>query len=242
MRLLSSLKRQVFHEIQTVRGAIYKRLAGRQAFAPDVVDAFHQAYYDARAYNQTWRNTWWMGHAVLKCPLDLWLYQEIIHKLRPAVVVETGTAFGGSALYMASLFDLVGQGRVITVDLEPRDGRPAHPRITYVTGSSVAADTVARVRDLVGGEGPVMVILDSDHSEAHVRQELELYHPFVPVGSYLIVEDTNVNGHPVERHHGPGPWEATHDFLGSHPEFEHDTAMDKFLLTFNPKGYLKRLR
>jgi len=74
----------------------------------------------------------------------------------------------------------------------------------------------------------------------HVAGELELYHPFVTSGSYLIVEDTNLNGHPVEPEHGPGPMEAMQAFLPAHPEFAHDSAMDKFLMTFNPKGFLKR--
>jgi cephalosporin hydroxylase len=179
---------------------------------------------------------------VLKCPLDLWLYQEILHRIRPAVIVETGTAFGGSALFLASMCDLIGSGRVVSVDLKPRSGRPEHPRVTYITGSSVAPETLARVAAEIAGASPVMVLLDSDHSEAHVSRELEAYHRHVSVGSYLVVEDTNLNGHPVEREHGPGPWEAVQAFLPRHPEFVHDLEMDKFLLSFNPRGYLKRLR
>lgn len=242
MPSFSSLRRNFTHELRALRGAFYKRLAGRSAVDPDVVQAFHRTYFDARAYNLTWRNTYWMGHPILKCPLDLWLYQEILHRLRPAVIVETGTAFGGSAHYLASMCDLIGHGRVITVDLEPQPNLPAHPRITYVTGSSVAPDVLTRVGKAVGGASPVMVLLDSDHSEAHVRRELEAYHRMVSVGSYLVVEDTNLNGHPVEPEHGPGPWEATQAFLSAHPEFAHDPEMDKFLLSFNPRSYLKRLR
>jgi cephalosporin hydroxylase len=85
------------------------------------------------------------------------------------------------------------------------------------------------------------VLLDSDHAEAHVRQELEAYHPLVTAGSYLVVEDTNLNGHPVEPEHGPGPWEAMQAFLSAHTQFAHDTEMDKFLVSFNPKSFLKRL-
>lgn len=240
MGALSSLRRNLTHEIRSLRGAFYKRLAGRAAVDPDTVQAFHRLYFDARAYNLTWRNTHWLGHAVLKCPLDLWLYQEILHRTRPAVIVETGTAFGGSALYLASMCDLIGHGRIVTVDLEDRPGRPVHPRVTYITGSSVAPETLARVKAEIGGEGPVMVLLDSDHSEAHVRKELDAYHPLVSVGSYLVVEDTNLNGHPVEPEHGPGPWEAMQAFLAVHPEFAHDPEMDKFLLSFNPRSYLKR--
>ena len=87
-----------------------------------------------------------------------------------------------------------------------------------------------------------MVLLDSDHTRDHVLKELEAYSPMVTHGSYLIVEDTNLNGHPVEPEHGPGPMEALEAFLPAHPQFAHDTAMDKFLLTFNPRGFLKRSR
>lgn len=240
--LVGRLRRGALHELRTLRGAFYRRLSGTRREDANLAEAFHKLYFDARTYNLTWRSTYWMGHAVLKCPLDLWLYQEILHRVRPAVIVETGTAFGGSALFLATVCDALGHGRVISIDLEPRPGRPDHPRITYVTGSSTAPETIESVRRLIGADQPVMVLLDSDHAETHVRQELDQYHPFVTPGSYLIVEDTNLNGHPVEPDHGPGPWEALAAFTPSHPEFEHDTSMDKFLFSFNPRGYLKRLR
>lgn len=234
-----SLMQSLAHEARALRGAFYRRMAG---FDPhgDVTQAFHREYFDARQFNLTWRNTYWLGHAILKCPLDLWLYQEILHRLRPAVIVETGTAFGGSALYLASMCDLIGTGRVITIDIDDRPGRPVHPRIQYVTASSTSPETLSLVTREIAGQGPVLVILDSDHRMEHVRAELELYHPLVTPGSYLIVEDTNLNGHPVEPKHGPGPMEAMESFLPGHPEFAHDTEMDKFLLSFNPKGFLRR--
>ena len=242
MKRLAALRRAAAHELRTLRGALYRRIALDPADERSVVTEFHRLYFDARAFNMTWRNTWFMGHAILKCPLDLWLYQEILHTVRPAVIVETGTAFGGSALYFASLCDLLDHGRVITVDVEPRANRPAHPRITYVDGSSAAPDVVRQVTAAIGRAAPVLVVLDSDHRREHVLAELEAYGPLVTKGSYLIVEDTNLNGHPVEPDHGPGPLEAVETFLRGHPEFAHDTAMDKFLLSFNPRGYLRRNR
>ena len=240
MTVFSSIKQSVLHELKTFRGTFYRRIAADRANERALVDEFHRLYFDARAFNMTWRNTSWMGHPILKCPLDLWLYQEILHRVRPAVVVETGTAFGASAHFLASMMDIIGEGRVITVDVEERPNRPAHPRITYVTGSSVAPDIVARVRGLVGDASPVMVLLDSDHSRDHVLAELEAYSPLVTRGSYLVVEDTNLNGHPVEPEYGPGPMEAMERFLANNAAFAHDTAMDKFFLSFNPKGYLLR--
>ena len=240
MSWLTTLRRSIVHEIKTLRGAFYRRVALDPADEQSVVTEFHRLYFDARAFNMTWRNTYFMGTAILKCPLDLWLYQEILHAVRPAVIVETGTAFGGSALYLASICDILDTGRIITIDIEERTGRPEHPRITYLTGSSVAPEMVDRVTGAVGNDAPVMVLLDSDHRRDHVLAELEAYSPLVTRGSYLVVEDTNLNGHPVEPDHGPGPMEAMEVFLGSHTDFKHDPAMDKFLFSFNPRGYLKR--
>ena len=242
MGILARVRRSLSHEVRNLRGALYRRVALNRSDEQSVVTEFHRLYYDARLFNMTWRNTWFLGHAVQKCPLDLWLYQEIIHRLRPDVIVETGTCFGGSALYLASCCDLLNTGRVITIDIEERRDRPSHPRITYITGSSVAADVVACVKAQVEGASMVMVVLDSDHSRDHVLEELEVYGPLVTKNSYLIVEDTNLNGHPVSPEHGPGPMEAVEAFVAEHPEFAHDPTMDKFFLTFNPRGYLRRSR
>jgi cephalosporin hydroxylase len=240
MSLLANLRRAVIHEVRTLRGAFYRRVAIDPADEQSVVTEFHRLYFDARAFNMTWRNTQFMGHAILKCPLDLWLYQEILHTIRPALIVETGTAFGGSALYLASICDFLNSGQIVTIDIESRQGRPEHPRVTYLTGSSVSPDIVDQVRDRARAGGTVLVLLDSDHSQDHGLAELRTYCALVTPGSYLIVEDTNLNGHPVEPEHGPGPMEAVETFLKDHKEFAHDPAMDKFLLTFNPRGYLKR--
>ena len=87
-----------------------------------------------------------------------------------------------------------------------------------------------------------MVVLDSDHSQAHVAAELEAYRSFVAPGCYLVVEDTNINGHPVAADFGPGPMEAVEAFLPRAPEFEVDRSRERFLLTLNPGGYLRRIR
>jgi len=206
---------------------------------PDAtVDEFHRLYYSRG--ESTWGNTFWFGARVLKCPLDLWVYQELIAELRPELIIETGTYAGGSALFLASICDLISRGEVITIDVRDEPGRPVHPRITYLTGSSVSGPIVAEVGRRAGERSPVLVILDSDHSRDHVRKELEAYAPFVTRGSYIVVEDTNVNGHPVYPDFGPGPMEAVDAFLASYPEFQIDAAREKFLLTFNPRGFLRR--
>jgi cephalosporin hydroxylase len=182
-----------------------------------------------------------MGAKVLKCPLDLWVYQEIIFDTKPDLIIETGTRHGGSALYLASLCDLLGHGRVISIDIEPAKGRPAHPRITYLLGSSTSVQMIRDVETAVLGNA-VMVSLDSDHSKAHVLEEMRLYSRFVSKGHYMIVEDTNVNGHPVLPEFGPGPLEAVEEFLVDHDEFQVDEAREKFLLTFHSRGFLKKIR
>jgi cephalosporin hydroxylase len=204
-----------------------------------VVEQFHRLYH-ARG-EQTFNNTHWLGVPTQKLPLDLWVFQELIFRVRPDVVVETGTYKGGSSYFYATLFDLMGHGRVITVDIEDYPGKPKHGRVTFVHGSSTAAKTVEAVKKLIAPGEKVMVMLDSDHRGAHVSEELRLYSGLVSVGSYLIVEDTHFNGHPVLPKHGRGPWEAAAEFVAANPEFVVDREAEKFLLTFNPRGYLKRV-
>jgi len=160
--------------------------------------------------------------------------------VRPQLIIECGTFVGGSALFLACICDLLGQGQVVTIDLERLPNRPTHPRITYMTGSSTSPDVVTAVSEMALRLRPVLVILDSDHHVHHVHEEMKLFGPLVSRGSYLIVEDSNINGHPVGRDFGPGPMEAIRAFLAHHPEFAPDCEREKFFLTFNPSGYLKR--
>ena len=129
---------------------------------------------------------------------------------------------------------------MITIDVQVAAG-PYHPRIAYITGSSGDG----RLIESVLGSRPTetrLVILDSDHATHHVLQELRLLAPYVSVGSYLIVEDTNVNGHPAWPEFGSGPYEAVEEFLQANSNFAVDSSREKFLMTFNPRGFLKRLR
>jgi cephalosporin hydroxylase len=208
-----------------------------------IADAFHRLYYDGpEGEGRVHHRTTWMGVPCLKCPMDLMAYQEILFETRPGLVVETGTHEGGSALYLAHMLDLLGAGEVVTIDVLHRPGRPPHPRIRYVMGSSGDVELAGGIfRGRPPGERR-LVILDSDHSRAHVLRELELFAPRVPPGNYVVVEDSNVNGHPVLPDFGPGPSEAVEEFLAGHPEFEVDRSREKFLMTFNPGGYLKRIR
>jgi cephalosporin hydroxylase len=205
-----------------------------------VVDRFHDLYYSRWRAGADTINVAWFGWRLLKCPLDLWVYQELIVRLRPAVIVETGTFMGGSALFLASLLDLLGEGEVVTVDVEAQPGRPVHPRLRYITGSSVAPSTVAELRAVVAGRS-CLVLLDSDHHRDHVLAELRTLVELVPVGGYIVVEDSNINGHPTYPSFGPGPMEAIEAFLAEDRRFESDPAMERFLMTLNPRGFLRRI-
>lgn len=201
------------------------------------VDRAHNAFYESDA----WTRTWWLGAQTLKNPLDLWVYQEIMAETRPELVVETGTYRGGSALYLASICDLLGSGEVVSIDIEPqRDDYPRHPRITYLAGrSSTDPEVLAEVRLRADGRR-TLIVLDSDHSQAFVEAELEAYAPLVPVGCYVIVEDSNIGQ--VRKDLMPGPLQAIQTFLSHNDEFEIDAEREKFLITFNPSGYLRRVR
>ena len=201
------------------------------------VSRAHDVLYESDA----WTQATWLGAQALKNPLDLWVYQEIMAETRPELVVETGTYRGGSALFLATMCDLLGVGEVVSIDVEPvRDDYPEHPRITYLGGrSSTDPDVVDEVRERAAGRN-VLVILDSDHSQAHVEAELEVYAPLVPIGCYLIVEDSNIGR--IRKDLMPGPLEAIETFLARSDSFEIDRDREKFLITFNPSGYLRRVR
>jgi cephalosporin hydroxylase len=207
-----------------------------------IVEAFHALYYRRWDFGRgtATLDLSWMGFRTHKCPMDLWVYQEILLETAPDVIIETGTRFGGSAAYFAAMCDLLGRGRVVTIDLKHMSGQPQHPRIEYMLGLSDSTAILAQVRQRLAPGERVMVILDSDHRRDHVLKELEAYHPLVTPGCYLVVEDTNLNGRPIWPDHGPGPMEALEDFLPRHPEFQVDAGRERFLLTMNPSGFLLR--
>lgn len=187
-------------------------------------------YYNLR----TWLKTSWMGHACQKYPSDLFILQEILYEVRPALVIEFGTAAGGSALFMATVLDQIGNGLVLTVDQQEWSGRPIHPRIQYLTGSTRDPKIRTAINRLAGSHiaygGPVLIDHDSDHSAKGVRADLHEYAHLVTPGSYFIVEDTILGG----------PLTAVRDFVASNPEWEIDESREKFRLTMNWDGYLRR--
>lgn len=212
----------------------------REAHGP-ALDAFHRLWYDAYF---THGMTYFEGVPLMKCPFDLWVYQELIFDLRPTLIIETGTAFGGSALFFARQLEKLGAGSVVTIDIQAAAQLPRHPRITYVPGSSVAPAIVQLVSQRARQYERVMVVLDSDHSAEHVTAELEAYAPLVTTGQFLVVEDTNIGGHPVlvDWQGGPGPHAAVEAFLARYPDFQRNVVAERYLLTMHPGGWLQRRR
>ena len=140
---------------------------------------------------------------------------------------------------MAHLCDLLDNGHIVTIDVETQP-RQDHKRISYIHGSSSEPEVIQKAVSFVPEAKIVIMILNSDHTKDHVLKELELLSPLVSPGSYLIVEDTNINGHPVHPNFGPGPYEAVQEFMSKDVPFDIDFTREKFLLTMNPSGYLKK--
>ena len=208
----------------------------------DFITAANQAVF----VSGQWERTKWRGVPVFKYPEDLWTYQEIITELWPSVIIETGTAQGGSAVYFQDLLDILPatqpRRRVITVDLV--DHVATHDaRITYVRASSSAPATFEHVKSMLDPADTVMVALDSEHLVQHVAAELELWPALVTPGQYLVTEDTFISRYGCEgvRFRQGSTWEALEAWLPHHPEFVRDTARDRHLLTMNPGGWLKRV-
>jgi cephalosporin hydroxylase len=200
----------------------------------DIVERFNEFAYASGGVD----TLNWHGSPLLKNPCDLWTIVELIQELQPTAIVETGTHFGASATFYAEMAKLAGvDSTVVTVDVNPKwSSDPRSKGIVSIVGISTDAGVVAKVREAVEEarrrrEGHVLLLLDSDHSEENVARELELYAPLVTEGSYAVVEDTNA----------PGARRAAERFIAESPNFEVDRNRERFLMTFFPGGWLRRV-
>ncbi len=194
----------------------------------------------------------WLGVPIIQLAEDILMMQELLYKVRPSVVVETGIAHGGSGILYASILELLGRGRVIGVDVEIRKYNrlaiQAHPmsrRMTLVEGSSIDPTTFAHVQELVAGDDPVIVTLDSNHTRDHVLRELEMYSRLVSPGSYLVVFDT-VMDLVADTPNGRSDWTETgaaagvRAFLHTHQDFQPDPYYNRLGATYCQNGFLRR--
>ena len=199
----------------------------------------------------------WLGLPIIQFPQDMIAIQEIIWKIKPDVIIETGVARGGSLILSASILHLLnGNGKVIGVDIDIRShNRKAieeHPlafRINLIQGSSIDSSVVEQVKKFVKPEHNIMIILDSNHTHEHVLKELELYSPLVTKDCYLVIMDTVVEDMPEDYFpdrpwgRGDNPKTAVHEFLKSSDRFEIDESIhNKLLITVARDGYLKCIK
>lgn len=230
--------------VLTGRDDFLNRIINENKFkmALDTVRSARWLYYSSFVWAE---HTKYLGIEVMKFPTDMWVMQELITELKPDLLIETGTWKGGSALYYAHIMDMTGHGKVVTIDNDPKDNLPSNWRIKYLVGDCLSDEVVNQVKKLIPVNGHVLVNLDSAHYKDHILKEMEIYSKFVTVGSYMVVED-GILGHPVKTkdkddNYVIGPYEAINEFLKSHPEFESDRTKEKFQITANIKGYLRKV-
>ncbi|MBN2638849.1 MAG: class I SAM-dependent methyltransferase [Bacteroidales bacterium] len=196
----------------------------------------------------------WLGVPVIQTPEDLILMQELIFKIKPDIIVETGIAHGGSLIYYASLLELLGKGRVIGIDIDIREHNrkvlEVHPminRIEMIEGDSLSEENLKKISDKIPDKSTVIVALDSNHTRDHVFAELKKYSRFVTKDSYLVVFDTHTSemakrAAAEDYYINNGPMEAINMFLADTDEFIIDKEYNKLFASYCPDGYLKKIK
>ena len=207
-------------------------------------DEYHRWYYDQRI----WLETTFLGVQTQKSVSDLWNYQEIIWELKPDLIVEFGAHSGGSTLFFSAILRLINpHGIVLSIDVDlSRIAQRARENssVRFLESNSVDPRVAEEIRSLRARKpGPMFCIVDSDHSKSHVLAELELLRDVTRRGDYLVVEDGNLNGHPVMPDWGEGPYEALEQYASDYPgDYKRDEVREhKFGWTFAVGGFLTRL-
>lgn len=202
----------------------------------------HHEYFHTRE----WQKITYKGYPLYKFPADIVTYQQLIHDVKPEIIIETGTCEGGSSLYFYDTMILCGikDPLVITVDIKDINVTPEHPNIIKLLGSCLDEDIIKYIETNIKDK-KVLVSLDSDHSKNHVYNELNIYNKFVSLNSYIVVEDTFLGhygspGNPRFTQEAEGtPKDAVDLFLKENNNFYIDTTYNK-VISMNPNGYLRK--
>lgn len=224
-----------------------------ELYSREGLELLAQLWVKAAAQHKVMYEPTWMGVPIIQFPTDILMMQELMWKVQPDVIVECGVAHGGSAVFYASICELLGKGRVLGVEIDFRahnraalETHPMRKRIDIVDGSSTDPAVVKEVKRRVGDAERVLVVLDSNHSTQHVLRELDAYHDLVTPGSYLVAMD-GAQAHVWDIPRGKLEWKddnplaAIRQWLPRHPEFRPDPSFTRMLITSNPEGFLRRI-
>lgn len=205
-----------------------------------VVKAY--AHWYGFAPRELWQTMTWRGVPALKTPSDLWIYQELLTKIRPGLIIEFGSNIGGTAVFLGDVLTLldVPKAKVLTIDVKDYEGRTPHRRVIYLQGNPATEEAVMDIVSLAvtHSQGPVLIIEDADHTYETSAKLLELYSPLVTPGSYYVVEDTGLGYYDDEPL--PGVARAVLEFVNTHPEFSVDWECERFGHTIAHGGFLRR--
>ena len=198
----------------------------------------------------------WLGRPIIQFPQDMVAVQELIWKIKPDFIIESGIARGGSLIFYASILELLNHGKIIGIDIDIRkhnrieiENHTLFKRIKLIEGSSINDSVIHKIKKIIKDKKKIMILLDSHHTEQHVLEELEKYSPFVRSGSYIVVFDTIIEDmkkhHSKNRpwNHGNNPKTAVSKFLKKNKRFKIDKEIQKkLLITSCPDGYLKCIK
>ena len=208
-----------------------------------IFDDFHIAFFDKV------KMSYWIGQPCQKYPIDLFNYQELIVETQPDIIIECGTNQGGTAFFLSSILSLMGKtnGKVLTCDVQDirtQKVKELGDKIIFYHGSSISEDIVTKIKSHIKERDRVMVVLDSDHRCYHVLEEMKIYGELVTKDCYMIVEDSDLNGHPIYPSYGAGPFEAIEIYMREHNngKFINDKIRENmYLITNAVNGYLKKV-
>lgn len=225
--------------IKFIKKKFYK--AWSKVISKSSAENYHKWYY----HNNVWQTTEFMGVKTMKSVSDMWNYQEIIFNLKPGIIIEFGTNRGGATIFFSQILSKINpNGKVFSVEINPSiidQSVKNYTNIELAIDSSISESVRNKIKNLIQEHsGPIFAILDSDHSKEHVLAEMKFLREFMKKGDYMIVEDSNINGHPIFPGWGEGPYEAMEEYSKLFPEDYHrdQDREKKFGFTFATDGFL----